>query len=118
MKSGWDGSTPVLVVCPINPFEWPVKASVAKFAARTLDGRLQRQPLPLGVLPQLGTGGRSRLGTLLDVDRQCGRMHFASSAKYSSIMVATERLDARPARRISEKLGGVPVLTFRRLQDA
>jgi polysaccharide pyruvyl transferase WcaK-like protein len=27
------------------------------------------------------------------------------------IMVATERLDARPANRISEKLGGVPVLT-------
>jgi polysaccharide pyruvyl transferase WcaK-like protein len=26
-------------------------------------------------------------------------------------MVATERLDARPARRISERLGGVPVLT-------
>ncbi len=27
------------------------------------------------------------------------------------ILVATERLDARPANRISEKLGGVPVLT-------
>ena len=37
-KIGWDGSTPVLVVCPINPFEWPVKASVAKFAARSLTG--------------------------------------------------------------------------------
>src|ERR1700680_2019241 len=35
---GWDGSTPVLVVCPINPFEWPVKASVAKFAAHSLTG--------------------------------------------------------------------------------
>ena len=32
---GWDGSTPVLVVCPINPFEWPVKASVAKYALHT-----------------------------------------------------------------------------------
>ncbi len=27
------------------------------------------------------------------------------------ILAATERLDARPANRISEKLGGVPVLT-------
>src|SRR6202050_1313041 len=35
---GWDGKTPVLVVCPINPFEWPVKASVGKFLARTLAG--------------------------------------------------------------------------------
>src|SRR5258708_32917359 len=37
-KVGWDGKTPVLVVCPINPFEWPVKASVAKDAARSLTG--------------------------------------------------------------------------------
>ena len=50
-KAGWDGSTPVLVVCPINPFEWPVKASVAKFAAAQPDRRIQRQPLPLGVFP-------------------------------------------------------------------
>jgi len=33
---GW--RTPVLVVCPINPFEWPVKASVAKYAVRSLTG--------------------------------------------------------------------------------
>ena len=35
---GWDGRMPVLVVCPINPFEWPVKASVAKYALRSLTG--------------------------------------------------------------------------------
>ena len=33
-EAGWDGK-PVLVVCPINPFEWPVKASVGKFVAAT-----------------------------------------------------------------------------------
>src|SRR5215470_5706519 len=35
---GWDGKAPVLVVCPINPFEWPVKASVGKLAARKITG--------------------------------------------------------------------------------
>ncbi len=35
---GWDGKTPVLVVCPIIPFEWPVKASVAKAALHSLTG--------------------------------------------------------------------------------
>src|SRR5437763_13325644 len=35
---GWDGRTPVLAVCPINPFEWPVKASVAKAALHSLTG--------------------------------------------------------------------------------
>src|SRR5258708_32923159 len=29
---GWDGKTPVLVVCPLNPFEWAVKASIDKAA--------------------------------------------------------------------------------------
>ena len=28
--AGWDGRAPVLVVCPINPFWWPVKASDAE----------------------------------------------------------------------------------------
>src|SRR5690242_15941 len=26
-EDGWDGTRPALVVCPINPFWWPVKAS-------------------------------------------------------------------------------------------
>jgi len=30
---GWDGRMPVLAVCPINPFWWPVKPSAAKFVA-------------------------------------------------------------------------------------
>ena len=40
--AGWDGSSPVLVVCPINPFWWPVKASVAKAALKTVDRSIQR----------------------------------------------------------------------------
>src|ERR1700722_16731319 len=28
---GWDGHTPVLVVCPINPFEWPGEAVGGKY---------------------------------------------------------------------------------------
>src|ERR1700757_1434684 len=35
---GWDESAKVLVVCPINPFEWPVKASLGKLVARKLTG--------------------------------------------------------------------------------
>ena len=47
---GWDGRTPVLVVCPINPFEWPVKASVAKLRAAQPDRRLQGEPLSRTVI--------------------------------------------------------------------
>ena len=71
-KVGWDGRTPVLVVCPINPFEWPVKASVAKYAARSFDGSLQRQPLPHGLFSQLGAGGGAGIPEVLDGDCECG----------------------------------------------
>ncbi len=37
-KVGWDGETPILVLCPIHPFVWPVKASIAKFIARVTTG--------------------------------------------------------------------------------
>src|SRR5437764_3110851 len=37
-EAGWDEKTPVLVLCPIHPFVWPVKASIGKYIARTTTG--------------------------------------------------------------------------------
>ncbi|HKW61091.1 MAG TPA: polysaccharide pyruvyl transferase family protein [Candidatus Acidoferrum sp.] len=37
-EAGWDEKTPILVLCPIHPYVWPVKASIAKFAARATTG--------------------------------------------------------------------------------
>jgi polysaccharide pyruvyl transferase WcaK-like protein len=36
--AGWDGRAPVLVVCPIHPFWWPVKAALGKFIAHGVSG--------------------------------------------------------------------------------
>jgi hypothetical protein len=36
--AGWDGQTQVLAVCPINPFWWPVTASLAKWIAHSIAG--------------------------------------------------------------------------------
>lgn len=36
--AGWNGTTPVLVVCPINPFWWPVKPDVGKGIVQALTG--------------------------------------------------------------------------------
>jgi polysaccharide pyruvyl transferase WcaK-like protein len=38
---GWDGQTPILVVCPINPFCWPVKPDLMKAAAMHLSGQFK-----------------------------------------------------------------------------
>src|SRR3974377_221639 len=37
-EAGWDEKTPILALCPINPFVWPVSASIAKYLARGTTG--------------------------------------------------------------------------------
>ena len=109
-KVGWDGRTPVLVVCPINPFEWPVKASVAKYAVRSLTGAYKDSHYRTVYFHNSGPAaarGYQKYWTAIAnaVDA------FRKKKNVFVILAATERLDARPANQIAEKLGGVPVLT-------
>lgn len=107
---GWDGKTPVLVVCPINPFEWPVKASIGKAALHSLTGAYKashyRGPYFHNAAPEADRAYEHYLSSIAKAVAA-----FRQKRNVFVIMVATERLDARPCRRISEKLGGVPVLT-------
>jgi len=107
---GWDGKTPVLVVCPINPFEWPVKASVAKAALLNLTGAYKeshyRGPYFHNAGPKADRAYEHYLTSIANAVAA-----FRQKKNVFVIMAATERMDARPCRRISEKLGGVPVLT-------
>ncbi len=38
MEQGWDGTTPILALCPINPFWWPVKPHVRRAAVNAFSG--------------------------------------------------------------------------------
>jgi polysaccharide pyruvyl transferase WcaK-like protein len=107
---GWDGKAPVLVVCPINPFWWPVKASIAKFALRKITGAYKDSHYRSVYFHNAGP----------DVDRTYEHYltsianavdAFRKQRNVFVIMVATERLDARAGDSIAAKLGGVPVLT-------
>jgi polysaccharide pyruvyl transferase WcaK-like protein len=107
---GWDGKMPVLVVCPINPFEWPVKASVAKAALHSLTGAYKeshyRGPYFHNAGPEADRAYEHYLASIANAVAA-----FRQKKNVFVIMAATERMDARPCRRISEKLGGVPILT-------
>ena len=109
-QAGWDGRAPVLVVCPINPFEWPVKASIAKLALHSVAGVYKETHYRGPYFHNSGPAADrayehylSSIGNALDA--------FRKQRNVFVILVATERLDARPANRISERLGGIPVLT-------
>ncbi len=109
-RVGWDGSAPVLVVCPINPFEWPVKASVAKFALHGLTGAYKDSHYRSLYFHNSGLATDRALDHYLTAIANAVDA-FRKRQKVFVILAATERLDARPANRISEKLGGVPVFS-------
>jgi polysaccharide pyruvyl transferase WcaK-like protein len=107
---GWDGHKPILVVCPINPFEWPVRASMAKYAIHSLTGAYKDSHYRTVYFHNSGPAAdRAYQHYLTSIANAVDA--FRQQRNVFVIMVATERLDARPANRISEKLGGVPVLT-------
>jgi polysaccharide pyruvyl transferase WcaK-like protein len=107
---GWDERSKVLVVCPINPFEWPVKASVGKLAARKLTGAYKdshyRSVYFHNSGPEADRAYEKYLSSIANAVAT-----FRQNHNVFVVMVATERLDARPARKIAERLGGIPVLS-------
>ena len=107
---GWDGNTPVLVVCPINPFEWPVKASIGKAALHSLTGAYKESHYRGPYFHNAGPAAdRAYEHYLSSIAKAVAA--FRQKRNVFVIMAATERMDARACVRISEKLGGVPVMT-------
>jgi len=97
-------------VCPINPFEWPVKASVAKFALHGMMGAYKDSHYRSVYFHNSGPEADRAYEYYLTAIANAVDA-FRKQRKVFVILAATERLDARPAGRISEKLGGVPVLS-------
>ena len=107
---GWDGRKPVLVVCPINPFEWPVRASVGKLLANKLTGAYKESHYRSVYFHSSGPEADRALAHYLNSIANAVNA-FRKQKDVFVILVATERLDRRPAQKISDKLGGIPVLT-------
>ncbi|MGH9511680.1 MAG: polysaccharide pyruvyl transferase family protein [Terriglobales bacterium] len=110
LDAGWDGKLPVLMVCPINPFWWPVKPSLAKYAARTLAGAYKESHYRTVYFHKSGREVEQAFETYLTAIAKAVDA-FRRQRRVFTVMVATEQLDARACQRISEKLGGVPVFT-------
>jgi polysaccharide pyruvyl transferase WcaK-like protein len=109
-EAGWDGNAPVLVLCPINPFWWPVKASVAKYVARALTGAYRQSHYRSLYFhragPEVDAAYTRYLGALANAVDVFRKKH-----KAFLVLVAMERLDGRACRQVAERLGGVPVFT-------
>ncbi len=111
-EAGWDEATPVLVLCPIHPFWWPVRASVAKAAARALTGAYARSHYRSVYFHRSGRDVDAAYERYLAA--LAGAVNaFRARHKVFPIIVAMERLDEDACRRVAERLGGAPVFASR-----
>jgi polysaccharide pyruvyl transferase WcaK-like protein len=109
-QAGWDEKTPILVLCPIHPFVWPVKASIAKYLARATTGAYKESQYRTVYFHESGP----------EVDRKYrhyisgfgkAAAAFGQRHRVFPILVAMERLDAVACRSMSEYLPGAPIFT-------
>ncbi|HXM93781.1 MAG TPA: hypothetical protein VOA64_05930 [Candidatus Dormibacteraeota bacterium] len=109
--SGWDEKTPILALCPILPFVWPVKASLAKYLALATAGAYKDS--------QYRTVYFHKSGSSVDAENSRYLSAFADATaaflqrhKVFPILVAMERLDARACTEFAAHLGGASVPVF------
>ena len=108
--SGWDGKLPVLIVCPINPFWWPVKPSVAKYAVCSTTGAYKESHYRTVYFHKSGKEVEQAFERYLTTIAKAVDA-FRQQRRVFTVLVATEQLDVRACERISEKLGGLPIFT-------
>jgi polysaccharide pyruvyl transferase WcaK-like protein len=107
---GWDGRRPVLVVCPINPFWWPVKPDFVKAAALAFGGQFRAEHYQSIYFHQWSDQLAARMDAYLSglataVDAFC-QEHGAFV-----VVVGTEMLDREACERLAARLAApAPVL--------
>ena len=107
--AGWDGVTPILALCPINPFWWPVTASLAKWAAHSVAGAYRDSYYRTIYFHKSGSQVTAAYDKYLVAMAQ-GVENYRKSRRVFPILIAMEMLDLDACERVAAKIGGAPVL--------
>ena len=108
--AGWDGRAPVLAVCPINPFYWPVKPSIAKFMARVTTGAYKDSQYRSIYFHRSGAEVDAAYEKYISA-MAAGVDCYRKARSVFPVMVAMEMLDQDACERVAAKLGGAPVFS-------
>jgi polysaccharide pyruvyl transferase WcaK-like protein len=109
-SAGWDGTTPVLVLCPIHPFVWPVSASIAKYLARVTTGAYKDSQYRTVYFFESGANVDRKFQHYIDGYTQATKV-FKQKHRVFPILVAMERLDGVACRAIEKEMPGTPIFT-------
>jgi polysaccharide pyruvyl transferase WcaK-like protein len=109
-EAGWDEKAPILVLCPIHPFVWPVKASVGKYLARVTTGAYKDSQYRTVYFFESGSEVNRKYNHYISGFTKAAQA-FLERHRVFPILVGMERLDAVACRDIARKIPGVPVFT-------
>jgi polysaccharide pyruvyl transferase WcaK-like protein len=109
-EAGWDEKTPILALCPIHPFVWPVKASIAKYIARVTTGAYKESQYRTVYFHQSGEEVDAKYRRYISAFGKAAAA-FRQRHRVFPVLVAMERLDAHACRSMLELLPGAPVFT-------
>jgi polysaccharide pyruvyl transferase WcaK-like protein len=108
--AGWDEKIPILALCPIHPFVWPVRASLVKYLSSITTGAYQQSQYRTVYFFESGT----------EVDRKFERYlkgwleatkAFVEKHRVFPILLAMERLDGVACQLMEKDLPGTPIFT-------
>ncbi|HXJ14748.1 MAG TPA: polysaccharide pyruvyl transferase family protein [Candidatus Limnocylindrales bacterium] len=109
-KAGWDEKSPILVLCPIHPFVWPVRASLAKYIAAASTGAYKDSQYRTVYFFESGAEVERKFNHYIAGYAQAAKA-FLQRHKVFPILVAMERLDAVACRAIEKEIPGTPIFT-------
>jgi len=109
-EAGWDERTPVLVLCPIHPFVWPVKASIAKYIASVTTRAYKDSQYRTVYFFESGEEVERKYRHYISGFIKAMQA-FLQRHRVFPILVACERLDAVACRDIAAQIHGIPIFT-------
>lgn len=108
-EAGWDGQTPLLGIAPVNPFCWPVKASLRRLV-RSMATHDWSKHYQAWYYFSASEERERRFETYLEsLARACGT--FAAERGMQPVILGMERLDKEACWRLNDLMGGqVPLM--------
>ncbi len=103
-RAGWDGRTPVVVVCPIHPFWWPVRPDPVKAAMHAATGAHEHSHFRSVYFHHDGPEVEQELRSYLT--RFAGALRDLSrKRRIFPVVVGMEALDRRACERFGDAYG-------------
>jgi len=109
-EAGWDEKTPILVLCPIHPFVWPVSASIGKYLASVTTGAYKDSQYRTVYFFESGAEVDRKFRHYLNGYITAAKA-FLERHRVFLILAAMERLDGVACREIASEFPGTPVFT-------